>query len=131
MLLLVARAVVAVVANAIALVVTAQVLDDMALGVSGFVIAVLVFSGVSVLVEPGLRQMALRSAPAILGSTALIATLISLIVTVLLTDSMSISGGLTWVLATIMVWLIALVARMLLPFVVFKRTLAEARDRRS
>jgi hypothetical protein len=130
-LLLVARAVVAIVANAIALVVTAQVLDDMSLGASGLLVAVVVFTVVAVLIEPALRQMALRSAPAILGSTALIATLISLVVTVLVTDSMSISGGLTWILATIMVWVLALLARMVLPLIIFKRTLGEARDRRS
>ena len=131
MLLLLARATVALLANAVALVVTAQVLDDMALGAGGFVVAVVVYSIVSVVIEPLLRQTAVRSAPAILGSTSLIATLISLVVTVLITDSMSISGGVTWVLATIMVWLIALLARMALPLLVFKKTLEEARERRA
>jgi len=130
-LLLLARATVALLANAVALVVTAQVLDDMALGAGGFVVAVVVYSIVSVVIEPLLRQTAVRSAPAILGSTSLIATLISLVVTVLITDSMSISGGVTWVLATIMVWLIALLARMALPLLVFKKTLEEARERRA
>jgi hypothetical protein len=129
-LVLIARAVISLLANAVALLVADLVLDDVSIGAAGFVIAVLVFTGVAVLVEPLIRQMALRNAPAILGSTALVATLISLIVTTLLTDEMSISGAVTWILATVLVWVVALGARLLLPLVIFKRTLAEASERR-
>lgn len=131
MIRLVASAVVAVLANALGLVVAAVVLDDMGLGALGFVIAVLVFTVAMVLVEPLLRQVALKNAPAILGSSALIAVLISLVVTAIVTDSLTIRGALTWVLATIIVWLVALVGRLLLPMVIFKKVLAESKSRRS
>jgi putative membrane protein len=129
-LVLLARAVISLVANAVALLVADVVLDDVSIGATGFVVAVLVFTGVAVLIEPLIRQMALKNAPAILGSTALVATLVSLIVTTLITDEMSISGAATWVIATVLVWAVALGARLLLPLVIFKRTLAEASDRR-
>jgi len=119
-----------VIASAIALVVGALVLDDMALDVDGFVIALLVFTAVGVLAEPLLRQTAFRSSPALLGSSALVATLVSLVVTVIVTDGLRISGATTWVLATVLVWIVALVARLLLPFLIFKRVLAEARSTR-
>jgi putative membrane protein len=124
MIRLVASAVVALLADAIALLVTSQVLDDMALDAGGFVTAVAIFALVSLLVEPLVRQVALRNAPALLGSTALIATLVSLVATAAIGDGLRISGATTWVLATIMVWLVALVARLLLPLVIFKKTLA-------
>jgi hypothetical protein len=45
-----------------------------------------------------------------------------------LTDGLRISGLTTWVLATVVVWAAALAANLLLPLVIFKRVLAEARD---
>jgi putative membrane protein len=124
MIRLVATAVVALLADAVALIVTAQLLDDMSLDAAGLATAVVLFALASLLVEPLMRQVALRNAPALLGSTALVATLVSLVVTVLVGDGLRISGAVTWVLATIMVWLVALVARLLLPLVIFKKALA-------
>lgn len=130
MIRLLASAVVSLAASAIALVVAALVLDDMALDGGAFVIAVVVFTGALILVEPLLRQIAIKNAPALLGSSALVATLIALVVTDLVSDGLSISGAVTWVSATVIVWLVALAARFLLPFVIFRRVFAEARDRR-
>lgn len=127
MVRLVATAIVALLADAIALIVTAQVLDDMALDAGGFVTAVVLFALVSLLIEPLVRQMALRSAPALLGSTALVATLVSLVVTAVVGDGLRISGAVTWALASVIVWLVGLAARLLLPLVIFKKALAARR----
>jgi hypothetical protein len=119
---------VSILADAIALIVAAQVLDDMALDVDGFLLALALFVVTNMLVEPALRQAALRNAPALLGSTALIATLVSLVVTAIIGDGLRIDGAVTWVLATVIVWLVALAATMLLPLVIFKKTLERARS---
>lgn len=129
MIRLLATAVVSVLADAIALVVTAQLLDDMALDLGGLVLAVVLFAVTGTLVEPLLRQVAVRNAPALLGSTALLATLVSLVVTAWVGDGLRIDGATTWVLATVLVWVIAVVARLLLPLVVFRKTLAAGRAR--
>lgn len=63
MIRLVATTVVAIVANAIGLIVAAIVLDRMTLDGAAFVIAVLIFTGVELLVQPLLRQTALTKAP--------------------------------------------------------------------
>lgn len=128
MMRLLAVAVIAVVSNAIGLIVAATVLDDMRLGVSGLIIAVLIFTGISVLIEPLLRQVAIKSAPALLGSSAIVTVLASLVITTIVSDSLTIRGTLTWVLATIIVWIVALAGRLLLPLVIFKKALAAARD---
>lgn len=131
MIRLVARATVALLANAVALIITAQVLDGMALNVSGFLTALLVYTGTMVLIEPLIRQGAIRSAPAILGSSSLIATLVGLLVASTLTDGLNIDDLTTWVIATVLVWGISLAGRFLLPLIIFKRVLADARsDRR-
>lgn len=131
MIRLVALAVVNLIANTVALIVTSLVLDDMALDAGGLVFSVIVFTVVEIVVEPFFRQQAILKAPALLGSTALVATLTSLIVTTLLTDGMRISGTLTWVLATVLVWAISLAGELLLPLVMFKKVLAEARAQRN
>lgn len=125
MIRLVATAVISFLANAVALIVGAQLLDDMALDVSGFVIAVGIFTLTAVLIEPLTRQIALKSAPALIGSTALVATIISLVTTAVLSDGLRITGLTTWVLATIIVWAVGLAARMLLPLIIFKKVLAQ------
>jgi putative membrane protein len=130
MVRLAARATVAVLANAVALIATSLILDDVALDTEGFVIAVVVFTVTEMLVQPLIRQTAMKSAPSLLGSSALIATLASLIVTVLLNDGMRITGGVTWVLATVMIWAVSLVAQLLLPLVIFKRVLSRTADSR-
>ena len=127
MLRILASAVVAVIANAVGLVVAAVVLDDMSLGAVGLAIAALIFTGTAVLIEPLLRQIALKKAPALLGSSSLVAVLVSLVVTSIVSDSLSIRGTVTWVLATVIVWAVALAGRFLLPMVIFKKVLAEAR----
>jgi len=127
MIRLLATTVVAVIANAVGLIVANIVLGDrMSLGGAVFVIAVLIFTGVELLVQPLLRQTAITKAPALLGSTALVATLVSLIVTNLISDGLRISGATTWLLAAVIIWVVSLVAQMLLPFVIFKKTLRRA-----
>jgi putative membrane protein len=127
---LVAAAVVSVLASAVGLIVASLVLDDMSLDAGGFVVAVLVFAGAGVLLDPLIRQVAVKSAPALLGGTALVSTLLSLIIASVVTDGLEISGAVAWVLAALVVWLVALATRFLLPFIIFRRVFAEARAAR-
>ena len=113
------------IANAVGLIVAANVLDDMSLEAGGLALAVLVFTGVNVLVLPLVQKTALTKSSALMGSTALVAALIALIVTTVVTDEMRIDGFATWLLATVIVWAAALLAALLLPVLVFKRLRAD------
>lgn len=108
------------IANAVALLVADLILDDMELGVSGFVTAVVIFTVAEVLLLPFFRQMAIQRAHALAGSTALVAALGALIITAVLSDSLQIDGLSTWVVATLIVWGASLVTTLLLPVFVFK-----------
>ena len=121
------RTLIALVANAIGLIVAAIVLDDVELDATSFVVAVVIFTAVFVLLQPFLAVNLRRMGPGMLGVVSLLATLVSLIVTDLLTDGLSISGVLTWILAALIVWLVALVATLLLPFLGLKKFLDERR----
>ena len=59
---------------------------------------------------------------------ALIATFVALVVTDLVSDGLTISGVSTWIAATVIVWLAALLAAFILPFLGLKKFLENRRD---
>lgn len=120
---LLVNAAITVVANAVALVVGAFALDRFALDVAGFAIALLLFTVVEVVLEPILRSVARDKAPVLVGLSALIATLVSLLVTSIVTDGFEIDGVVTWLLAAVIVWVVAWVAKLLMAKVLFRSLL--------
>jgi uncharacterized membrane protein YvlD (DUF360 family) len=125
---LVVRTAIAFVSNAVGLLVAAAFLDGMKLDVTGFVVAVVIFTVVFALMQPFLFSVLRQSRAGVLGGVALIATLVSLIVTTLLTDGLSISGLGTWIAATVIVWVGAVLAGFILPFLGLKKYLDERRS---
>jgi uncharacterized membrane protein YvlD (DUF360 family) len=124
---LLVRTVIALASNAVGLIVAAAVLDDVHLDVTGFVVAVVVFTVVFALLQPFLLVQLRRSRAGILGGVALIATLVSLIVTVLVTDGLSIDGLSGWILGTLVVWLASVLAGFILPLLGLRKFLDERR----
>src|SRR5687767_11119786 len=96
--------VIRLVANGLGIIVAAVVLDDMTLSTTAFVIDVLIFTAVVVIAQPVVQKAALKHSDALMGSSALIAAFIALVITNWLSDGLQISGALTWLLATIIVW---------------------------
>jgi uncharacterized membrane protein YvlD (DUF360 family) len=121
------RTLVGLLANALGLVVAAAFLDGMRLDVTGLLVAVLVFTVIYALMLPFLASQFRRGGSSALGGVALIATLVSLIVTTLVTDGLDISGIGTWIAATVIVWIVSLLAAFLLPFLGLKKYLEERR----
>jgi len=109
------------VANAVGLIVAAVVLDDMSIDGPAFITEVVIFTAVEVVIQPLITQIAFKNAGALVGSSALIATLVALIVTEWVSDGLTIDGALTWVLATVIVWAAALLAGLILPVFLLKR----------
>jgi len=112
------------VANAVGLLVAAWVLDDMSVDGAAFVIAVVIFTAVEVVARPLFTQLALKNVGGLVGSTALVATLVGLIVTDWVSDGLTIDGAITWVLATVIVWAASLIAGLILPVLLVKRAVA-------
>jgi hypothetical protein len=126
---LVAITVLALLGNALGIIVAAAVLDGMTLNGAAFVIDVAIFTLTFVIVQPLVIKMALRHSSTLAGGSALVATLIALIVSDVLSDGLSISGATTWLLATLIVWVVAVLAGVLLPLVMFKKALGRATER--
>jgi uncharacterized membrane protein YvlD (DUF360 family) len=90
--------------NAAALAIAAAVLDQMTIGTVSFVVAVVVFTLVSLVVPSGTRALVRRHAAPISWAADLIATYLALLVTDLVSDGLQIEGVGTWILATLIVW---------------------------
>jgi uncharacterized membrane protein YvlD (DUF360 family) len=125
---LIVRTLIALVANAVGLIVAAAVLDGMHMNVSGFLLAVIIYTVVFALMQPFLASQFRRSRSAALGGVSLIATFIALVVTDLLSDGFRISGVGTWIAATVIVWVSSLLAAFILPFLGLKKFLDNRRD---
>ncbi|HEX2303676.1 MAG TPA: hypothetical protein VHH57_08665 [Gaiella sp.] len=125
MIRLLVRTAVALAANAIGLIVAASVLDGMELDWAAFLLAVVIFTIAFAVLTPFLAVQLRRLGNGAIGATALIATLVSLILTDLISDGLSIDGVGTWIAAAVIVWLAALVAAFVLPFLGLKKYLEE------
>jgi len=121
------RTFVLLLANAIGLWVASLILDGMDVNAAGFVTAVVIFTVVVALMTPFLATQFRKRQSAALGGVALIATLVSLIVTAAIADGLSISGIGTWIAAAVIVWAASLVAAVLLPFLGLKKYTEEMR----
>lgn len=119
---------VAMVASAIGLLAADLFLEDVSVGLSGFIIAVAIFTITTAIINPFVMKMALKQAQALLGASALITTFIGLVVTKLLSDSLQISGLSTWLFATLIVWLASLLAAVIIPMILVKKGVQSLRD---
>lgn len=116
-------------ANAIGLIAAAWILDGISLDLGAFIIAVVIFTVVEVIMDPLLTKIAVEKVPALRGGVALVTTILGLIITSLISSGLRISGISTWVLATLIVWLFALIAGLILPLIFLKNRRAENQAR--
>ena len=128
MIRLLVRTVLALLGNALGLWIASLVLDDMSISGAAFVLAVVIFTVLTVVLQPLITKVAMQNAPALQGSSALVTTLLALVITDLVSDGLSISGAITWVLATIIIWLVTMLAGVLLPMFLFQELLEDRRD---
>ena len=110
--------------NALGLWVASLILDDMSVSGTAFVLAVVIFTVLTVVIQPLITKMAMQNAPALQGSSALVTTFLALLITELVSDGLAITGLSTWILATVIVWFFTMIAAWLLPLFILK----EARD---
>jgi hypothetical protein len=125
MVRLIATTVVELVANAIGLLVAKWLLPGFVITPAGFLWVIVVFTAARFILAPLIFKLSFKYVRAITGGIALVTTFVGLLVTTWLTDGLQISGFSTWVLATLIVWLFGVIALLVLPLVIFKKTLAQ------
>ena len=127
MLRVLIRTAIALVANAVGLLIAAALLEGVQLDVGGFAVAVVVFTVVYALIQPFLGVQLRRRGSSALGGVSLIASLVGLIVTDIVSDGLSIDGIGAWLGAAVIVWAGALLAAFVLPFLGLRKYLEERR----
>jgi putative membrane protein len=115
-------------ANAVGLIVAAILFSGFHLSASGFIIAVVIFTVSVALLGPFLASQFRRRNSAALGGVSLVATLLALIITDLVSDGLSISGLAGWLGGTVVVWAASLLAVFLLPYLGLKKYLEERKS---
>jgi len=84
-----------------------------------FIVVVIVFTLVQVVAEPLILKIGEKNVPALKGGIALVVTFVGLLVTDLVTAGLTVGGISNLLAATLLVWLGALIAGVLLPIYVF------------
>ena len=115
---------ISLVTAAIALLVAAWILPDFGLELSGFLIAVAVFTIAQAILAPFIFNVARQHASALLGGIGLVSTFVALLVASFFPGGLQISGVITWILATLIIWIITALGAWLLPLIFLKKRAA-------
>lgn len=106
--------------NAVGLLLAVFLLDGFSIAPLSLIIVVVIFTLVAVVAEPLISKVSEKNMPALKGGISLVVTFVGLIVTELLVSGFTIGGVANLLAATLLVWLGALIAGVLLPIYVFK-----------
>ena len=109
------RAVVLLGSWAIGLLVAAWVVPGVSLSLSGFVVAIVVFSVAQAILSLLILKLPHGYASLLLGGTGLALTIVGLSLASVLTHGLTIRGIASWVAAAVVVWLVTTVGAISLP----------------
>ena len=117
--------------NALGLIIASWILDGFNLTVVGFTWSVIFFTIAQLILTPFVLSMSLRYLPALRGGIALVTTFVVLWLTTLFTSGVEINGLATWILAPLIIWLVTVLAGVVLPLFIFKKTLSKVKDNKA
>jgi hypothetical protein len=100
---------------AIGLLVAAWVVPGVSVSVSGFIVAVVLFSVGQAILSVFCLKLPHGYASLLLGGTGLALTLVALSLASVLTHGLTIRGVASWAAATVVVWLVTTLGAILLP----------------
>lgn len=103
-------------------------LDGMTIDLGSFIVVVLIFAVLQAVLTPFLIKVTHRNAPALLSGVGLISTFLALLITTGLSSGMSITGADTWIFATLIVWIVTMLATFLLPMLFVKKAVGRRRS---
>lgn len=128
MIRLIASTILYVLGNAIGIIVASSVLPGFSIDVLSIVIVAVIFTVIVAVITPLLIKISIKNVPQMTGGVALVAILIGLIGTSFFSDGLTIDGLNTWLLAPLIIWVVALIAGLVLPLFLFKKTLEKKKE---
>ncbi len=120
------RAVVLLGSWAIGLLVAAWVVPHVSVSMSGFIVAVVLFSVAQAILSLLILRLPRGYASLLLGGTGLVLTFVALSLAAVLTHGLTIRGAASWIAATIVVWLVTTVGAISLPDTLVRSTARSA-----
>ena len=126
MIRLLIRPGIALLGAAIGFIVAAAVLEGMELDGAAFVIAVIIFTVLTAVLEPLIEKIGDEHLSIIAAASSLITTFLALLITELVSKGLTIDGLDTWLFATLIVW----VCTALATFILARMFIKDVRDNR-
>lgn len=123
-----AKLLISILSDAIGLLAAAIILDGFSIDGVAFVMAVLIFAVSTTVLGPFIAKLAIRNASYLMGGIALITVLVGLILTTIFSNGITINGLSTWILAMLIVWIFAIIGNVILPLLIFKKTLQRVHE---
>ncbi|HYO85258.1 MAG TPA: hypothetical protein VES01_02185 [Dermatophilaceae bacterium] len=120
MIRLLIRFVIFLVAAGVGLLVAVIALPGLSVTVTSFIIDVAIFAVIRSVISPFILKSAARYARALVGATGLFSTAAALALTTWISSGLTITGIPTWLLATLIIWLVSMLIAFLLPFLILK-----------
>ncbi|HYN34153.1 MAG TPA: hypothetical protein VES40_16135 [Ilumatobacteraceae bacterium] len=114
MIRLLIRIAIALLGAVIGFLVAAALLDGMELDGAAFIIAVIIFTVLTAVLEPFIEKIGDEHLSIISAASSLITTFLALLITELVSDGLTINGLDTWVFATLIVWVCTALATLIL-----------------
>lgn len=114
----------AILGNAVGLLVAAALISGFQISGFGFFVSVGFFTVAQIILAPFVFKLAVQYMPALRGGIALVTTFVVLLLTSWFTSGLRIEGLLAWAVAPMVVWLASVLAGILLPMVLFKKARA-------
>ena len=124
MLRFLAAVVLRLLANAAGLAIAAWLLEGFTVTAAAFITVVVIFTVIEVVLDPLVLKLSIQYAPVLRGGVALVTTLVGLIVVTIVSDGLQIEGLTAWVVGTMIVWLGGVLAALILPLFLFKKTMS-------
>ena len=106
--------------NAAGLFVAMLLLDGFSITLVGFVVVALIFSVICAVLDPLVTRLAKNNLPSLMGGVALVVTFAGLLVTEILVSGFQIGGIANLLAATLLVWLGAVIAGVVIPRYILK-----------
>ncbi|MCL2534493.1 MAG: phage holin family protein [Nocardiaceae bacterium] len=114
---------------AIGILAAVWLVSGVSVSASGFITAVVLFAVAQSLLSPFILKVATTNAPAFVGGIGLVSTFVALVVADAF-GGLSISGWRSWVLATIVVWLVTALATVLLPMFLLREEIEDVEGKK-
>lgn len=130
MLRFLATTVLTLIGNALGLLIASWLLEGFNLSLTGFLWSVLFFTIAQLILTPFILSMSIRYLPVLRGGIALVTTFVVLFLTTLFTSGVEIKGVTEWILAPLIIWLVTVLAGVVLPLFIFKKTLSKVKENR-